>query len=85
MRDRISAISHGGTCRIQTVEKGANPLFHELLVEFGKVASIPILLNTSFNDADEPIVCSPTDALRTFLATDLDALALGPYLVVRAA
>ncbi len=47
----------------------------------GKV--IPVLLNTSFNDADEPIVCSPDHAIATFLRTDLDALALGPFLVTK--
>jgi len=45
---------------------------------------VPVLLNTSFNDADEPIVCSPADALRTFLASQLDALAIGPFLVSHA-
>lgn len=83
VEDRIRAISHGGTCRVQTVAAIENPAFHELLAEFGSLTSVPILLNTSFNDADEPIVCSPTDAVRTFLRTDLDALVLGPYLVTR--
>lgn len=82
-RHLIPAVSHGGTCRVQTVDSKENPAFHELLVEFGKLTGIPILLNTSFNDADEPIVCSPADALRTFLGTDLDALAFGPFLVNR--
>lgn len=80
---QIRAISHGGTCRVQTVAATENPDFHELLVRFGALTSVPILLNTSFNDADEPIVCSPADALRTFLRTDLDALVLGPHLVTR--
>jgi carbamoyltransferase len=84
-RERIPAISHGGTCRVQTVSAEENPAFHELLVEFGKITSVPILLNTSFNDADEPIVCSPSDALKTFLDTDLDGLVIGPYFVHRSA
>jgi len=84
-RERIPAVSHGGTCRVQTVSAEENPAFHELLVEFGKITSVPILLNTSFNDADEPIVCSPSDALKTFLDTDLDGLVIGPYFVHRSA
>lgn len=77
---RIPAIVHHGTCRAQTVAEAADPLFHSLLTQFGERTGTPVLLNTSFNDADEPIVSSPRDAVRTFLATDLDALALGPYL-----
>ena len=65
----------------QTVTQAADPLFHELLHAFGRCTSVPILLNTSFNDCDEPLVCSPQDAVRTFLKTDLDALVLGPFLV----
>jgi carbamoyltransferase len=59
------------------------PLFHGLLREFEKLTGCPVLLNTSFNDADEPIVCWPTDAVRTFLRTALDALVIGPFLVER--
>jgi carbamoyltransferase len=54
-----------------------------LLRAFGRRAGVPILLNTSFNDADEPIVCAPEHALATILRTDLDALALGPFLVMK--
>lgn len=81
--DRIPAVAHFGTCRAQTVESAADPLFHSVLLEFGKVTSCPVLLNTSFNDADEPMVCSPNDAIRTFACTSLDALVIGPFLVER--
>jgi carbamoyltransferase len=81
--DRIPGVVHFGTCRAQTVERAADPLFHALLLEFGKLTGCPVLLNTSFNDRDEPIVCSPTDAIRTFLRTNLDALMIGPFLVLR--
>ncbi len=77
----IPAVVHNGTCRAQTVDRGEDPLFHELLMEFGNLTGCPILLNTSFNDADEPIVCSPTDAIKSFLRTKLDALAIGPFIV----
>jgi carbamoyltransferase len=79
-REKIPAVVHNGTCRVQTVNQKQDPLFHRLLVEFGRRTGVPVLLNTSFNDADEPIVCSPQDAIRTFLNTDLDALVLGSWL-----
>jgi carbamoyltransferase len=80
---RIPAVVHFGTCRAQTVDSAEDPLFHALLLEFGELTGCPVLLNTSFNDADEPIVCSPADALQTFLRTNLDALAIGPFMVER--
>lgn len=82
-QSRIPAVVHHGTCRVQTVTKDADALFYQLLECFGKRTGVPVLLNTSFNDRDEPIVCSPKDALRTFLKTDLDALAIGPFLVTK--
>jgi carbamoyltransferase len=81
--DRIPAVVHFGTCRAQTVAQAEDPLFHMLLLEFGKRTGYPVLLNTSFNAADEPIVCSPADAARTFLATRLDALVIGSFVVER--
>ena len=83
-RQQIPAVVHNGTCRVQTVSRKQDPLFHGLLCAFGKRTGVPVLLNTSFNDADEPIVCSPEQAIRTFLATDLDTLVLGPFIVRRA-
>ncbi|HLJ87827.1 MAG TPA: carbamoyltransferase C-terminal domain-containing protein [Candidatus Angelobacter sp.] len=80
---RIPAVVHFGTCRAQTVDCQTDPLLHALLLEFGKLTGCPVLLNTSFNDADEPIVCSPIDAIRTFLRTSLDALAIGSFMVER--
>ncbi len=82
-QSRIPAIVHHGTCRVQTVAQEDDPLFHGLLHAFGRRVGFPILLNTSFNDADEPIVCSPEHALATFLRTDLDALVLGPFLTTK--
>lgn len=81
--NRIPAVVHFGTCRAQTVETERDPIFHKLLSEFGKRTGCPVLLNTSFNDADEPIVCSPSDAVRTFLSTRLDALVIGKFVVER--
>jgi Carbamoyltransferase C-terminus len=61
-----------------------HPLFHALLEAFGRRTGVPVLLNTSFNDRDEPIVCSAEDALRSFLRMDLDALVVGRSIVRRA-
>jgi len=80
---RIPGVVYFGTCRAQTVDRATDPVFHALLLEFGRLTGTPVLLNTSFNDSDEPIVCSPVDAIRTFLRTNLDALILGPFLVKR--
>jgi carbamoyltransferase len=80
---RIPAVVHHGTCRVQTVAKDDDPIFHRLLRTFGRRTGVPVLLNTSFNDADEPIVCTPEHAIATFLRMDLDALALNPFLVMK--
>ncbi len=70
-----------GTARVQTVREDVNPLYHRLLKTFESKTGVPVLLNTSFNVKGEPIVCSIQDALRTFWATGLDALAIGRYLI----
>jgi carbamoyltransferase len=71
-----------GTARIQAVTRTECPGFHRLISAFARRTGVPMLLNTSFN-SQEPIVCTPADALRTFLRTDLDVLAIGDYLVER--
>jgi carbamoyltransferase len=84
-RARLPAVTHvDGTARIQTVSLGTNPRFHALLTAFGARTGVPVLLNTSFNLQGEPIVCTPADAVRTFYASGLDALALGPFLLEKA-
>ena len=81
-RARLPAITHvDGTARIQTVTRTTNERFHELLAAFGAKSGMPILLNTSFNVKGQPIVCSPTEAIDTFLSAGLDALVLGDFLV----
>lgn len=79
----LGAISHFGTCRVQTVSAASDPFFHALLRSFGRLSGVPVLLNTSFNDADEPIVCSAKDALRAFTRMDLDAMLLDDFLVTK--
>lgn len=80
---RLEAVNHFETCRIQTVSRKDNPLFHRLLEEFGLQSGDPVLLNTSFNGKDEPIVCTPFHALQTFLHLSLDLLFMGSYIVVK--
>lgn len=78
----IPAVTHvDGTARVQTVSLRTNPRFWNLIDEFKKITGLPILLNTSFNIKNEPIVCSPKDALSCFLSTNIDCVALGNYLV----
>ncbi|MDC0671972.1 carbamoyltransferase family protein [Nannocystis radixulma] len=81
VRDRIPAVVHvDGTSRIQTVRSETNPRYHRLISAFFRLTGVPMVLNTSFND-NEPIVCSPSDAIRTFRETRIDALAIGDFLV----
>lgn len=81
--NEIPAVVHiDNTARLQTVTKNDNDLFYDLITEFYKLTRTPILLNTSFNDR-EPIVETPSDAINTFLSTDLDFLAIGDYLVYK--
>jgi carbamoyltransferase len=83
-RSIVPAVVHvDGTARPQTVTVEQNPPFHRLLAAFFERTGIPILLNTSFNDAGEPVVCTPRDAIRTYLNTDLDLLVCGNYIVER--
>ncbi len=78
---QIPAVVHvDGTSRVQFVNKKINPLYHRLISYFYEFTGVPLLLNTSFNE-DEPIVCSPEDAVKTFLRTQMDYLAIGNYLV----
>lgn len=86
MRSRIAGVVHAdGSCRIQTVSAQHAPRYHNLLSQFFLKTGIPMLLNTSFNRAGEPVVCSPEDAVRCFLASGLDGLAIEDYLVFRRA
>lgn len=81
--ERLGAVQHHGRTRVQTVTRESDPFMHALLLAFERRTGVPALLNTSFNDADEPIVCTARDALRTFAASELDALVLGSRLVTR--
>ncbi|PTW60528.1 carbamoyltransferase [Breoghania corrubedonensis] len=83
--ERIPAVLHAdGTARVQLVSREQNPEFCRLIEAFARRTGVPMLLNTSFND-NEPIVCSPEDALNTFRKTSIDALVLGTNLIRRSA
>jgi carbamoyltransferase len=81
--ERIPAVAHvDGTARVQIVRASVNPRLHKLISCFFQRTGVPMLLNTSFNDS-EPIVCTPMDAVRTFMSTKIDALVIGGHLVRR--
>lgn len=78
-RSVIPAVTHvDGTARVQTVSEKEHPRFWKLLKEFGKKTGVPVLLNTSFNE-NEPIVCTPKEALDCYLKTQTDVLVMGNY------
>ncbi|MEM6514775.1 MAG: carbamoyltransferase [Bacteroidota bacterium] len=79
-RTEISSVTHVDfSARIQTVNEQSNPRYYKLLKAFKDKTGCPLLINTSFNVKDEPIVCNPSDALRCFEATDMDVLVIGNY------
>jgi len=81
-RARVPSVVHvDGTGRVQTVTREANPRLHALLTAFYARTGVPLLLNTSFNTAGEPIVETPDDALNCFLLTELDACILEDRIV----
>jgi carbamoyltransferase len=82
VRSTIPAVTHiDYSARLQTVDAVRNPRLHGLLKTFQQRTDCPVLVNTSFNVRGEPIVCTPRDAYRCFLATDIDVLVLGNFLV----
>ena len=80
----IPAVTHvDGSARVQTVHRETNPLFHALLSSFKEKTGCPVLVNTSFNVRGEPIVNTPEEAFRCFMGTDLDALSIGGFLLLK--
>ncbi|MFN0314722.1 MAG: carbamoyltransferase [Burkholderiales bacterium] len=83
-RSVIPAVTHvDGTARLQTLTRERNGLFYDLVSAFHRHSGVPVLLNTSFNVAGEPIVETPEDAIRCFLSTQIDALLLGDVLLAK--
>ena len=80
----MPAITHVDyTARIQTVHKAISPRYHAVISKFKEKTGCPLVVNTSFNVRGEPIICTPTDAFRCFMGTDLDVLAIGNYLLIK--
>ncbi len=83
-RSLVPAITHVNySARIQTVSKESNPVYHSLISKFKEITGCPILINTSFNIRGEPIVCTPTDAFKCFINTEIDILVIGNYLLIK--
>lgn len=81
-RSDIPAVTHVDySARVQSVGIDTNPLFHSLIKKFGERFGCPVIINTSFNVRGEPIVCTPDDAYRCFMRTDMDYLVMGNYLL----
>jgi carbamoyltransferase len=77
-RSSIPAVTHVDySARVQTVHQETNPLYHALLRAFKARTGCPVLVNTSFNVRSEPIVCTPEDAFRCFMGSDIEVLAVG--------
>jgi carbamoyltransferase len=78
-RKNLCAVNHvDDTGRLQTVTRAENALYYDLIQTFGKKTGIPVILNTSFNE-NEPIVCTPKEAIDCFQRTKMDVLAIGPF------
>jgi len=80
-RECPAAVHVDGTARPQLVTSTSNPSFHRIISEYHRLTGIPSVINTSFNMHEEPIVCTPDDAIRAFLQGNLDYLAIGNFLV----
>ena len=84
IRSSVPAITHVDySARIQTVHVDTNPLYHALISKFKEKTGCPLVVNTSFNVRGEPIICTPTDAFKCFMGTELDILAVGNYLLIK--
>ena len=83
-RSSLPAVTHiDYSARVQTVHRETNPRFHQLITSFKKLTGCGVLVNTSFNVRGEPIVCTPSDAYRCFMQTEMDVLVIGKYLFMK--
>ena len=84
VRSDIPAITHVDySARLQTVHKETNPRYHKLISQFEKDTGCAVIINTSFNVRGEPIVCTPEDAYKCFMRTNIDYLVLGNFLLFK--
>ena len=83
-RSSVPAITHVDySARIQTVHSDTNPRYHAVISKFKEKTACPLVVNTSFNVRGEPIICTPTDAFKCFMGTELDVLAVGNYVLYK--
>lgn len=83
-RSTIPAVTHVDlSARIQTVERNDNERFYDLIARFGEITGTLVLINTSFNVRGEPIVCTPDDAFRCFMRTEMDVLVVGDFMLLK--
>jgi len=85
-RSTIPAITHVDySARVQTIRREDHPIYYDLIAAFNRLTGCPVLVNTSFNVRGEPIVCTPEDAYRCFMRTEMDYLVMGDVLLEKAA
>jgi carbamoyltransferase len=83
-RSSIPAVTHVDySARVQTVRREENSRYYELLAAFERLTGCAVLVNTSFNVRGEPIVCTPEDAYRCFMRTEMDALVIGDFVLTK--
>ncbi len=83
-KGKIPAVTHiDGSARIQSISKHQNPFIYDIILKYASLTGIPVILNTSFNDNNEPIVESPYDAINTFLKTNIDILVIEDFIVYK--
>ncbi len=80
-QDKIEAVNHEGTGRLQSIDRTTNPRYYDIVQQFGQATGVPVTLNTSFNLRGEPIVNTPREAFNCFRNSDIDLLVLGSYVV----
>ncbi len=82
VRSSIPAVTHVDySARVQTVKRQDNPLYYDLIESFYRKTGCPVIINTSFNVRGEPLVCTPEDAYRCFMRTEMDYLVMGPFVL----
>lgn len=82
LRSQVPAVTHiDNSARVQTVKRKDNPLYYDLINSFFNKTGCPVIINTSFNVRGEPLVCTPQDAFRCFMRTEMDYLVMGPFLL----
>jgi len=83
-RSTLPAITHVDySARVQTVRSGENGAYYDLIAEFGRLTGCAVVVNTSFNVRGEPIVCTPDDAFRCFMRTEMDVLVLEDHVLYK--